>query len=171
MLSPMTGEEEKGNMPIVTILGIEYDPEGSDTNRETITVVLNSGGQEHREGFLSKQRYLKIGSIKRYLSGDVQLQVKHTFTGSFGFPNTSKSGEVEVQLRYKNQKVAEYIYFPHQILQETKPKPIQELTGNIVLKEVIDGDTLKILYEGKEQSIRLLGIDAPETSLLRNKKK
>jgi len=35
---------------------------------------------------------------------------------------------------------------------------------------VVDGDTVKILYSGAEQSIRFLGIDAPETTLLRNKK-
>jgi micrococcal nuclease len=28
---------------------------------------------------------------------------------------------------------------------------------------VIDGDTLKVLYQGKKQSIRLIGIDAPES--------
>ena len=28
---------------------------------------------------------------------------------------------------------------------------------------VIDGDTLKIMYQGKKQSIRLIGIDAPES--------
>jgi len=31
-----------------------------------------------------------------------------------------------------------------------------------VLK-VVDGDTLKILYQGKEESIRLIGIDTPES--------
>ncbi|MBP7735473.1 MAG: thermonuclease family protein [Spirochaetes bacterium] len=33
---------------------------------------------------------------------------------------------------------------------------------------VIDGDTLKIIYDGKKQSIRLIGIDAPESK--KNKK-
>ena len=33
---------------------------------------------------------------------------------------------------------------------------------------VLDGDTLKVMYGGRKQSIRLIGIDAPETR--RNKK-
>jgi micrococcal nuclease len=31
------------------------------------------------------------------------------------------------------------------------------------VKRVIDGDTLKINYKGKEESVRLIGIDAPES--------
>jgi micrococcal nuclease len=33
---------------------------------------------------------------------------------------------------------------------------------------VIDGDTIKVMYEGKKESIRLIGIDAPESK--KNKK-
>ena len=32
------------------------------------------------------------------------------------------------------------------------------------VKRVIDGDTLKINYKGKQESIRLIGIDAPEST-------
>ena len=32
-----------------------------------------------------------------------------------------------------------------------------------IVKRVIDGDTLKINYKGKEDSVRLIGIDAPES--------
>jgi endonuclease YncB( thermonuclease family) len=45
------------------------------------------------------------------------------------------------------------------------------LTGTYLVTSVIDGDTIKILYSGNEQSVRFLGIDAPEVSLLRTKKK
>jgi micrococcal nuclease len=34
--------------------------------------------------------------------------------------------------------------------------------------EIVDGDTLKVNYEGKEESVRLIGIDAPESRI--NKK-
>lgn len=33
---------------------------------------------------------------------------------------------------------------------------------------VVDGDTLKVSYQGKQESVRLIGIDAPESR--RNKK-
>ena len=38
--------------------------------------------------------------------------------------------------------------------------------GKII--SVLDGDTLKVLYDGRRQTIRLIGIDAPETR--RNRK-
>ena len=47
--------------------------------------------------------------------------------------------------------------------------PIILLTGVLHAQDsatvirVIDGDTLKIIYQGKEQSIRLIGIDTPES--------
>lgn len=33
---------------------------------------------------------------------------------------------------------------------------------------ILDGDTIKVMYEGRKQSVRLIGIDAPESK--RNKK-
>jgi micrococcal nuclease len=36
------------------------------------------------------------------------------------------------------------------------------------IKRVVDGDTLKIIYQGQEESVRLIGIDTPESK--RNKK-
>lgn len=36
------------------------------------------------------------------------------------------------------------------------------------VKRVIDGDTLKIIYQGREESIRMIGIDTPESR--KNKK-
>lgn len=40
--------------------------------------------------------------------------------------------------------------------------PLQAKETATVLS-VVDGDTLKIKYEGREESIRLIGIDAPES--------
>ena len=36
---------------------------------------------------------------------------------------------------------------------------------------VVDGDTLKIRYWGKEESIRLIGIDTPESRVNKNAKR
>ena len=40
--------------------------------------------------------------------------------------------------------------------------PLQAKETAIVLS-VVDGDTLKIKYEGREENVRLIGIDAPES--------
>lgn len=39
----------------------------------------------------------------------------------------------------------------------------QEIDGKYLITEVVDGDTYKIHYEGKEQKIRLIGVDTPES--------
>jgi len=43
------------------------------------------------------------------------------------------------------------------------PSALYAFKHNAKVLYVIDGDTLKIMYEGKKQSIRLIGIDAPES--------
>ena len=43
-----------------------------------------------------------------------------------------------------------------------------ESIGPAKIISVIDGDTLKVNYKGKEESVRLIGIDAPESRI--NKK-
>jgi micrococcal nuclease len=44
------------------------------------------------------------------------------------------------------------------------------MSGNepATVKRVVDGDTLKIIYQGQEESVRLIGIDTPESK--RNQK-
>jgi micrococcal nuclease len=34
---------------------------------------------------------------------------------------------------------------------------------NTIVSRVVDGDTIKVLIQGKEDTVRLIGIDAPET--------
>ena len=38
-----------------------------------------------------------------------------------------------------------------------------ENIGSAKVLRVIDGDTLKVNYQGNEESVRLIGIDAPES--------
>jgi micrococcal nuclease len=38
-----------------------------------------------------------------------------------------------------------------------------ENIGSAKVINVVDGDTLKVNYKGKEESVRLIGIDAPES--------
>jgi micrococcal nuclease len=46
--------------------------------------------------------------------------------------------------------------------------PVMSGTESVTVKRVVDGDTLKIIYQGEEESVRLIGIDTPESK--RNKK-
>lgn len=43
------------------------------------------------------------------------------------------------------------------------PSAVYALRHNAKVLYVIDGDTIKIMYDGKKQSIRLIGIDTPES--------
>ena len=44
------------------------------------------------------------------------------------------------------------------------PIALYALGNKALVISVIDGDTLKVRYKGKNQSVRLIGIDAPESS-------
>ena len=48
------------------------------------------------------------------------------------------------------------------------PISLNALGSKATVLYVIDGDTIKVMYEGKKESIRLIGIDAPESK--KNKK-
>ncbi len=52
---------------------------------------------------------------------------------------------------------------PFLILAIVFPSGVYAFRHNARVLYVIDGDTLKIMYEGKKRSIRLIGIDAPES--------
>lgn len=48
------------------------------------------------------------------------------------------------------------------VFSSSQARSISELESAKVSK-IIDGDTLKVNYKGKEESVRLIGIDAPES--------
>jgi micrococcal nuclease len=56
-----------------------------------------------------------------------------------------------------------YCLIPVLILSLVCPSAVYALRHNAKVLYVIDGDTLKIMYDGKKQSIRLIGIDTPES--------
>ncbi|WP_153730894.1 thermonuclease family protein [Sporosarcina obsidiansis] len=55
------------------------------------------------------------------------------------------------------------VYFP-ELMGEQKKEPSRDGLIPVELVKTIDGDTIKILYEGKEQNVRYLLIDTPETN-------
>lgn len=47
---------------------------------------------------------------------------------------------------------------------ETAPSTQEDSTASIIrITRVIDGDTVKVMYEGEEVTIRVIGINTPET--------
>lgn len=151
----------------VRIVDIEYDPEGSDTNNEKITLLAThiSGNQTPLD--LSKIFRLKVNGTNKTLPRILPMDVPTTFTKTFGFPNTTKSWEaVIVSLHYGEYVFATYTYTPKKL--SSADEEALTTTGYTV-SSVLDGDTLRIKYQGKTQSVRLLGIDAPENSKTRYK--
>lgn len=69
---------------IIDIIDIVYDPEGSDTDREMITLVM-TGWQSSVD--VSKL-YLRFGTTKRYLNGMLYSNIQITLTGNYQMPNS-----------------------------------------------------------------------------------
>jgi hypothetical protein len=72
---------------IVDIVDLEYDPEGNDTDREMITIVM-TGWQSSVD--LSKL-YLRFGTTKRYLNGMLYSDTQTIVTGNYQMPNSKQT--------------------------------------------------------------------------------
>ena len=72
------------------------------------------------------------------------------------------SGRTDEQGGHTDGKTGEYHYHSKP---QSKSSYAQQTTTVV---RIVDGDTLKIRYWGKEESIRLIGIDTPESRV--NKK-
>ncbi len=149
----------------IHILAIDYDPPGSDTNNEKITLLATNTSGDMTPLDMSKIFRLKVNGSNKLLSGYLQMNIPTTFTKTFGFPNSTKSGEdVIIQLVYGDIIFDTYTYNPTKLSDIEK----KDLTGTgIYVSSVIDGDSLRIKYQGKTQTVRLLGIDAPESNKTR----
>lgn len=55
------------------------------------------------------------------------------------------------------------LFFP-ELLEEKEQTPSREGLVPVKLVRIVDGDTIKIEYEGKERNVRYLLIDTPETN-------
>ncbi|ARF16554.1 thermonuclease family protein [Sporosarcina ureae] len=55
------------------------------------------------------------------------------------------------------------IYFP-ELFDDEEKEPSRQGLIPVELVKTIDGDTIKIMYEGKEENVRYLLIDTPETN-------
>lgn len=163
-------EEQKSNQNLtiekyqVKIEDINYDPEGSDKDKESITLILTEGNNLDLSLLT-----LNINGKKKKMKGILKQGISQTFIGNFGFPNTNKvNNTVLVQLKYKETVLDNYYYTITTKEKEKKEKIQKE---GIKVFSVIDGDTIR--YRGEDwklQSVRLLWIDAPESNTARYKK-
>ena len=82
------------------------------------------------------------------------MGISTVFTKTFGFPNSTSSGQdVVVSLVYGDHIFDTYTYNPKQL----SPQDQEALTTTgYYVSSVIDGDTFRIKYQGKTQSIRML---------------
>ena len=141
----------------ISITHIDYDPDWTDSWNETITIQSNSS----KALDLSKIK-MKVNATTKKITWTLEPNSILTLKWSFGFPNSTKDGsDVVVILFYDNHIFSTYTYNPN------KPK-IEIPDGVVKVYSVIDGDTFRYRKDdGSLQSVRLLGVDAPESNTAR----
>jgi len=141
----------------ISITHIDYDPEWSDGWNETITIQSKSSQPLD----LSKIK-MKVNATNKKLTWILEPYSTLTLKWSFWFPNSTKDkSDVVVILFYDNHIFSTYTYNPN------KPK-VEIPDGAVKVYSVIDGDTFRYRKEdGSLQSVRLLGVDAPESNTAR----
>lgn len=141
----------------ISITHIDYDPEWSDSWNESITIKSNSS----KSLDLSKIK-MKVNATNKKLNWILESNSSITLKWSFWFPNSTKDGsDVVVILFYDNYIFSTYTYNPN------KPK-VEIPDWAVKVYSVIDGDTFRYRKEDWSlQSVRLLGVDAPESNTAR----
>ena len=160
---PQNQDETQESQPFnpsdyqISITNINYNPDWNDAWNETITIQSNSS----KSLDLSKIK-MKVNATNKKLTWILDPYSSITLKWSFGFPNSTKDGsDVVVILFYENHIFSTYTYNPN------KPK-IEIPDGAVKVYSVIDGDTFRYRKEdGSLQSVRLLGVDAPESNTAR----
>ncbi len=116
---------------IIRITNVEYDPEGSDTNNEKITLLATSLSGDLAPLDLNKIFRLKVNGTNKTLPWMLPMNVPTTFTKTFGFPNSTEDGqEVIVQLTYGDHIFATYTYNPNTPVADVETGT--EITGQMI---------------------------------------
>ena len=141
----------------LSISYIDYNPEWSDSWNESITIESKSS----KTLDLSKIK-MKVNATNKKLTWILEPNSSITLKWSFGFPNSTKdNSEVVVILFYNDYIFSTYTYNPN------KPK-IEIPEWAVKVYSVIDWDTFRYRKEDWSlQSVRLLGVDAPESNTAR----
>lgn len=110
----------------IRIVDVDYDPEGSDTNNEKVTLLATHISWDTTPLDLSKIFRLKVNGTNKTLPWTLPMNTKTTFTKTFGFPNSTKDGsDVVLQLTYGDKIFDTYIYNPNRQISE------EPLTGDV----------------------------------------
>lgn len=137
---------------------IDYNPDGSDTNNEVVEIKSNLQEkldlrdlkiQYFKDGKSYSAKYLVSKADEDFIYPNQTLPIKWTYS----LPNSSASGDVIVNLLYQDEIVANYSY-----------NPSPTIPWEYLVKTVYDGDTFSIDFNGQTQKVRLLWIDAPEST-------
>ena len=149
----------------IKIEDIIYDPPWADKNKESITLLLTNWWELDLENII-----LNIGWKNKKMSGHLVEWVPQAFIGNFWFPNSSKDQKtIPVQLKFWDHIFDTYHYSFEESLQQTKEKSKKAEWYRVF--SVLDWDTFRYRDESwKLQSVRLLGVDAPESNTTRYKK-
>ena len=134
-----------GNIPrsitgeyTIRILDIEYDPEGSDTNNEKITLLATHSSGDQTPLDLSKTFRLKVNGTNKTLPRTLSMDTPTTFTKTFGFPNSTEDGQpVIVTLNYGEYIFDTYSYNPNIPKEDPiiKEKEVLAITGEELLPQ------------------------------------
>ena len=93
---------------------MDYDPEGSDTNNEKVTLLATNLSGDQIPLDLSTIFRLKVNGTNKTLPRILPMNVSTTFTKTFGFPNSTDDGqEVIIQLTYGDYVFDTYRYNPN----------------------------------------------------------
>ena len=79
------------------------------------------------------------------------------------------SGRTDAQGGHTNKKTGEYHFHNKPESKSTSKSSHAQQTTTVT--RIVDGDTLKVFYLGNEESIRLIGIDTPESRVNKKTKK
>lgn len=146
----------------IKIIDIDYDPSWADGDNESVTLLLLTWTQVNLSWY--KFYYTKDGKTqktKAQIQWILSYGNRQTFKWWFAFPNstTDKKSVTVTLISPDGNTVDTYIYNPNKITEIP--------AWNYKINSVVDGDTVKITYDGQEFTIRFAGIDAPESSALR----
>ncbi len=102
------------NQYSIRILYVDYDPPGSDTNNEKITLLATNLSGDQTPLDLSKTFRLKVNGTNKTLPRTLPMNTPTTFIKTFGFPNSTKSWEnVIIQLTYDDFVFDTFTYNPN----------------------------------------------------------
>ncbi|MCX6824331.1 MAG: hypothetical protein NT085_04345 [candidate division SR1 bacterium] len=110
----------------IRITHVDYDPEGSDTNNEKVTLLATNLSGDTTPLDLSNVFRLRVNGTNKTLPRILPMNTPMTFTKTFGFPNSTDNGQsVVIQLTYGEYIFDTYTYNPN---------------IPVVSKEIITGD-------------------------------